>query len=63
VSKTLEYIRSQVGQLDVVDKIPHDIERRELIINRAMDVRSACMEYLATHLNHEANSLGLIGTF
>jgi hypothetical protein len=52
---------NQIAQLDVVEEIPDDIKNRELIVNRALDVRSACMEYLATHLNHEANRLGLIG--
>lgn len=62
ITKALEYIRNQVGQLDVVGKIPLDIQGRDSIVNRAMDARSACMMYLATHLKHEANRLGLIGT-
>jgi hypothetical protein len=50
-----------VGQLDVVETLPADVQRRDAIVNRAMDVRSACMMYLGAHLNHEANRLGLIG--
>jgi hypothetical protein len=56
-------MRNQVGQLDVVDAIPLDIKSRDSIINRAMDVRSACMMYLGVHLKHEANRLGLMGMF
>jgi hypothetical protein len=61
ISKSLEDIRNLVGQLDVVESIPARIERRESIINRALDVRSACMVHLAVLLNHEANRLGLVG--
>jgi hypothetical protein len=61
ISKALEVIRNLVGQLDVVESIPTDVERRQSIINRAMDVRSACMSYLGAQLNHQANRLRLLG--
>ena len=39
----MEYIRQQLAQLDVVNRVPDDLEQRDFVINRAMDVRS---EYL-----------------
>jgi hypothetical protein len=62
ISKALEDIRNLVGQLDVVETIPTTIEHRQSIINRAMDVRSACMSYFGAQLNHQANRLRLFGT-
>jgi hypothetical protein len=61
IPKALEYIRNIVGQLDVAETLPSEVECRELLVNRAMDVRSACMAYLGTQLHHQANRLGIIG--
>jgi hypothetical protein len=61
VPKALEYIRNVVGQLDVDETLPSEVERRDLIVNSAMDVRSACMVYLGTQLHHQATRLGLVG--
>ena len=38
--------------LQIVEKIPENLEQRESVINRAIDIRSACMVYLAEHLSH-----------
>lgn len=42
----LECMCQQLGRLDVVNKIPDNLDR-DYVINRAMDVRSASMWYLA----------------
>jgi hypothetical protein len=61
--KTLDYICQQFGHLKVVKSIPSDIEQsdRARLANRAMDVRSACILYLAAQLKHDATWLGIIG--
>jgi hypothetical protein len=48
-------------QLEVASTLPADFEQRETIINRAIDVRSASMLYLAVHIRHDVIPLGTIG--
>jgi hypothetical protein len=61
LSKNLDYICHQVGQLGIVDTIPSDLEQRDVVINRAIDVRSAAMLYLALHIQHDATRLVIPG--
>lgn len=42
--------------------LPEDIERCDVIINRAIDIRTACMRYLTSHVRHDATPLGTLGT-
>jgi len=60
-STTLEFMCQQLQQLDILDALPDNIEHRDLLLNRAMDVRSAFMLYLAAHIQHGASSLGRLG--
>lgn len=46
----------------MVKLLPEDLEQREFVINRAMDVRSASMVYLAVSIRHDATPLGTTGT-
>jgi len=62
LTKSLDYICHQVGQLDVVDSIPPDVEQLDAVVNRAIDVRSAAMRYLASQIHHDATKLGTTGT-
>jgi hypothetical protein len=62
LTKSLDYICHQVGQLEVVDAIPPDLEQLDIVINRAIDVRSAAMRYLASQIQHDATKLGTTGT-
>ena len=57
----MDYLCQQLEQLDVASDLPDTFDRREVVINRAMDVRSACMLYLATQISHDATSFGTIG--
>jgi hypothetical protein len=57
----LEFICQQLEQLDVVGRVPDDLRQRDFIINRAMDVRSASLLYLALHIRHDATPLGIFG--
>jgi hypothetical protein len=61
LEQSLDYICQQMEQLSVVSDLPKDIEQREAIINRAMDVRSASMLYLAIHIRHDVIPLGTVG--
>ena len=62
LTKSLDYICHQVGQLGIVDAIPPDLEQLDVVINRAIDVRSAAMRYLASQIHHDATRLGTTGT-
>ena len=61
VTKTLDYLCQQLGELNVATILPDDVERRDVVINRAIDVRTACMQYLTSHILHDATSLGTFG--
>lgn len=60
--KALDDICHYVGQLEITDAIPEGIDRGD-IINRAMDVRSAAMLYIAQQIEHDASALGTIGCY
>jgi len=49
--------------LKIAKSIPSDIEQQDRgrLANRAMDVRSACVLYLAAQLQHDAIWLGIVG--
>ena len=51
----------QLEQLAILDDLPDDLEQREFVINRALDVRSASMLYLAINIRHDSTSLGIPG--
>lgn len=59
--KTLNYMYQQLEQLEILDILPDDLEQRESVINRAMDVRSASMLYLAVNIRFQTTPLGDLG--
>jgi hypothetical protein len=61
ITRALDYLCQQLGELDVTSILPDDVERRDILINRAIDVRTACMRYLTSHILHDATPLGIIG--
>lgn len=61
VQRTLEYICQQLGRLNIVKIISNDFGRSD-VTNRAMDIRSASMWYLAAQIRHDATRLGTLGT-
>jgi len=61
MSKNLDYICSQLANLDVVEEVPENLPHRDRLVNRAVDVRSASMLYIAIQLKHDQNSFGLAG--
>ena len=60
--RTLDYMCQQLEQLAILDVIPDDLEQREFVIGRALDVRSAAMLYLALNIKHDATFWGIPGT-
>jgi hypothetical protein len=46
----------------MVNVLPNDLVQREFIVNRALDVRSASMIYLAVSIHHQETALGTPGT-
>jgi len=50
----------QLDRLSIVESIPEDIDSA-MVVNRALDVRSACLVYLALNIRHEATPLGTVG--
>jgi hypothetical protein len=59
----LEYLSQQFEHLEMVNVLPDDLEKREFVINRALDVRSASIMYLAVRIRHSATPLGTPGTY
>jgi hypothetical protein len=46
----------------MVNVLPDDLEHREFVVDRALDVRSASMMYLAVMIRYDATPLGTPGT-
>jgi hypothetical protein len=59
----LDYIYQQLGQLNVVKQLPNVNIDSDPLINRAMDVQTAVLNYLTAHINHESKHFGTLGTF
>jgi hypothetical protein len=62
LDQVLDYFSQQLEELEVVSVLPDDIEQRDYVLNRALDVRSASMLYLAVHLHHGSTAFGTLGT-
>ena len=45
----------------MVKVLPDDLEQRDFVINRALDVRSASMTYLAIMIRHDSIRFGIPG--
>src|SRR5208282_6944185 len=62
VEKVLEFINHHLRQLKVINELPDSEVLSTALINRAMDVESAVLTFIAVHIHHEGNRLGLIGS-
>jgi len=51
----------QSQQLAIIEVLPDDIEYTETLTNRALDVRTASMVFLAVHICHNKTPLGTLG--
>jgi hypothetical protein len=63
IQKNMEYICRQLGQLNVVEDLPdtNDDQPKQLT-NRATDVLSASLNYLAVHIRRDSGRFGVVGT-
>jgi hypothetical protein len=59
--RNLDYLSQQFAHLELVNVLPDELEQREFVVNRALDVRSASMMYLAVGIRHDATPLGTPG--
>jgi hypothetical protein len=60
--KMLDFMYQQLELLEVLNILPDDLEQSHILVNRALDVRSACMMYLAVGIRHNGAPLGNLGT-
>jgi hypothetical protein len=58
----LDYMHRQLGQLNVINDIPESDVPSQTLLNRALDVKTCSLNFLAIHIGLENNRLGLIGT-
>lgn len=63
MSETLDFMCQQLEQLEIIDTLPTDIGKLESIVNRGLDIRSACMVYLGIHIRHDTTPFGNLGEF
>jgi len=61
VLKKMDYICRQLGQLNITRDLPETDVLPEQLINRATDVLSATMTYLAVHIQREPGCFGVLG--
>jgi len=59
----LEDITQLMTQLAGLKALPDDLEDRDFICNRALDVRSASMVYIAVCIRHYGRRGGIPGIF
>jgi hypothetical protein len=61
IDSVLDYIHRQLSQLKVVNDLPDSCVPPTALINRAVDVKSCALEYVAVHIRHESGLLGTLG--
>jgi hypothetical protein len=57
-----ETILQLMERLQVCDVLPDDLSQRDFITNRALDMRSASMVYLAVIIRHHSRRGGIPGS-
>jgi len=60
VQKKVDYICRQLEQLNAIKDLPEADAQPEQVTNRATDVLTAIMTYLAIHIRHER--FGVLGS-
>jgi hypothetical protein len=51
----------QLEQLEIIDNLPADVGKYRSVMNRGVDIRSACMIYLGVQIRHDATPFGNLG--
>lgn len=57
----LDYISRQLEQLRIVERLPQSDVSAQALINSAMDVQSAVMNYIAVQIRHQSTAFGIVG--
>lgn len=63
IEKKLDYISRRLEQLKVIAQLPDATVPTDDLIDRATDVRSASLKYIAAQIRHESQYFGLAGTY
>jgi hypothetical protein len=61
VGKNIDYISRQLARLEVIERLPDAGVKTDQLVNRALDVLSASLNYLSLHIRHESGRLGILG--
>jgi len=61
LDRKLDYISRQLGQLAIVQDLPQISIDSEPLRNRATDVLSATLSFLAVNIKAQSNRFGMIG--
>jgi hypothetical protein len=61
IPDVLETISQLMEQLAVLDVLPDDLDQSDFVCNRALDVRSASLVYLAVCIRHHSIRGGIPG--
>jgi hypothetical protein len=61
MGERFEYISRQLAQLEIVKNLPDADVSSDHLVNRAMDVLSASLMYMAIQIRHEAGYFGVAG--
>jgi hypothetical protein len=61
MAEKIEYISRQLAQLEIVKDLPDVDVNSDHLVNRAMDVLSASLMYMAIQIRHEAGYFGVPG--
>ena len=61
VEKTVDYICRQLSRLKVIEGLPDAKIESETLINRATDVLSGALTYLAVYITREPGVFGVLG--
>ena len=57
----MEYICEHLQQLEIIEDLPEADVPPEPLTNRATDVLSATLSYLAVHILHQPGRFGVVG--
>jgi hypothetical protein len=55
----VDYLCQQLGKIDIT--LPQNLDSSHVVIDRAMDVQSACMLFLSSQIRRENMRLGTVG--
>jgi len=61
IERKLDYISRHLEQIEIAQKLPEAFTQSIQLENRAIDVLSASLIFLAVNINHELGNLGMIG--